>query len=314
MLLWETERTTQFRSQQNEIDMAKKASKKSTKKVTKKTSKGAKHDNATKPLKPTKRTAPKIIKGSPVVTIDCEFHALLSPLTSDEYQALEESICKDGLRDPLIVWEDDEGGFTLIDGYNRFEICKKHKIDYRICIKSFTSRNEVKLWIWDNQEGRRNMSPFRRVEATLNLKDTIAERAKEEKDKARKRKRKDKGLVCPKLDRPKDEQVHTYQILAKKAGVSKNTYRNAESIVKMINKRKVEQKDIDALRSGKKRINSIYNKYCVNKLATQKTSQDLTGRISATFATLEKQFAHVDLSDFYDKIIEWAKTKKEGLG
>ena len=289
--------------------MAKKATKKTSKKTTKKTGKETEAVKAAKPV------ALKVIAGSPDLVIDCGFMDLLSPLTTEEYKALEESICRDGVRDPLIVWEDEDGTYTLIDGYNRYEICVKHKIKYRICIKSFASRDEVKQWIWDNQESRRNMSPFRRVEATLQLKDIIAKQAKEEQDKARKRKgkHKDRGLACPKLDRPKDEQVHTYQILAKRAGVSKNTYRNAEAVVKQIRKGKVSEKDLDELRSGKKKINSIYLKYCVNKTATQKASQDLSGRIESTFSTLEKQFSHVDRTDLYNQIIEWANAQKAGI-
>ena len=266
--------------------MAKKATKKATKKTTKKV---------------------KQINNPTVKTRD-EFRKLLTPLTTEEYKALEESICRDGVREPLVVWK--EKGI-LVDGHNRRDICKEHGRRYRIVEKSFTNEAEVKLWIWDNQESRRNMTPFRRVEVVLNLKEIIAEQAKNNQRKRGRRKSGEEG--CPKLDKAKDNPVHTDKILAKKAGVSRNTFRNAEAIVKKMEAGKVEEKDINGLRSGKKKINSIYLKYCDKKSATQKPPQDLSGRIESTFSTLEKQFAHVDRTDFYDKIIEWAKNQKAGI-
>jgi hypothetical protein len=154
---------------------------------------------------------------------------------------------------------------------------------------SFDSEDDVKRWIWDNQEGRRNLSPFRRVEVTLQLKDIIAKQAKEERDKARKRKRKGRGLACPKLDTPKDEKVHTYQILAKKAGVSKNTYRNAEAIVKKIDSGKISEKDIDELRNGKAKINTIYNKYCLGTSKEKGTKGDISERSDRFFKSIRTQ-------------------------
>ena len=231
-----------------------------------------------------KATAKKPTKqiDNPKVKTRDEFSKLLTPLTTEEYKALEESICRDGVREPLVVWK--ENG-VLVDGHNRREICNEHGKKYRIVEKSFANEEEVKLWIWDNQKGRRNLSPFRRIEIVLNLKDIIAEQAKEQKRKGKGRGRKG----CPKLDKAKAEQVHTDKVLAMRAGVSRNTFRHAEAIVKRMDAGKVDKKDIEGLRNGKKKINSIYLKYCDNKSTTQKPSQDLVGRIMTTFATLEKK-------------------------
>jgi ParB-like chromosome segregation protein Spo0J len=109
-----------------------------------------------------------------------EFRKLLTPLTVEEYKTLEESICRDGLREPLVVWK--EKGI-LVDGHTRHDICKKHGRKFRIIEMPFDNEDEVKLWIWDNQEGRRNMTPFRRVEVVLNLKSIIAEQAKKNQRK-----------------------------------------------------------------------------------------------------------------------------------
>jgi len=184
-----------------------------TKKVTKKSSVES----------PAKKPAKKV--NNPKVRVIEKFRELLTPLTTEEYKALEESICRDGVREPLVVWK---GKGMLVDRHNRRDICRDKGKKYRIVEKFFESENEVKLWIWENQKGRRNLSPFRRVGIVLNLKDIIAEQAKEQQRKGKGRGRKG----CPKLDKAKGEQVHADKILAMKASVSRNTFRHAEAIVK----------------------------------------------------------------------------------
>ena len=49
--------------------------------------------------------------------IDAEFKALIPALTKDEFSQLEENILRDGIQDPLKIWNG-----TLIDGHNRYEI------------------------------------------------------------------------------------------------------------------------------------------------------------------------------------------------
>ena len=51
--------------------------------------------------------------------IDPEFKDLIPPLSSDEYEQLENNILYDGCREPLIAWND-----ILVDGHNRYDICQ----------------------------------------------------------------------------------------------------------------------------------------------------------------------------------------------
>lgn len=94
---------------------------------------------------------------------------LIPPLISEELYQLEQNILKHGVKDPLTVWEttstvagiDDANTpvFILIDGHNRFAICQKYKLDYRINIVRFSSMEETKDYMIDFQLGRRNLSP-----------------------------------------------------------------------------------------------------------------------------------------------------------
>ena len=85
--------------------------------------------------------------------IDKEFKTLIPPLSPKEYEQLEANIIADGCREPIVIWN----GY-IIDGHNRYEICKKHHIGYKVKEMSFESRDEAVVWICTNQLGRRNIA------------------------------------------------------------------------------------------------------------------------------------------------------------
>lgn len=97
-----------------------------------------------------------------------ELKALIPPLTTDELLQLEQNLLKYGVKDPLAIWETnstvaqiDELAkpiFILIDGHNRYQICQKHRIDYRINLMNFASLDEVKDYMINYQLGRRNLT------------------------------------------------------------------------------------------------------------------------------------------------------------
>lgn len=93
------------------------------------------------------------------------FKKLISPLSEEEYSLLEESICKEGCRDPLTLWEN-----ILIDGHNRYEICKKHDIPFETRKLAFKNEDEAKTWIITNQIARRNLIPLEKAELAIRLK------------------------------------------------------------------------------------------------------------------------------------------------
>ncbi|MDR6197745.1 hypothetical protein [Siphonobacter sp. SORGH_AS_0500] len=103
------------------------------------------------------------------ITVIPELETLIPPLLDDEYRQLEANIIKEGCREPLLVWEtpahtvrntDDETSlFVLIDGHNRYSICTTHGIPYRILMKEFSSIEDVRTFMIDNQLGRRNLTP-----------------------------------------------------------------------------------------------------------------------------------------------------------
>lgn len=92
-------------------------------------------------------------KGFAVLEIDQEFKNLIRPLRKDEYLQLEVNLTIDGCRDPIITWNN-----IIIDGHNRYEICNRLRIPYAVREMPFESRDQVIVWICNNQLGRRNIS------------------------------------------------------------------------------------------------------------------------------------------------------------
>ncbi len=88
-----------------------------------------------------------------VIRIDKEFSQLIAPLQPDEYRLLRESILEHGCFDALRLWDD-----FLIDGHHRYEICTKHCIPFFTVSMDFESRDDAKIWIFNNQLGRRNIT------------------------------------------------------------------------------------------------------------------------------------------------------------
>ncbi|MEA5141146.1 ParB N-terminal domain-containing protein [Arcicella rigui] len=99
-----------------------------------------------------------------------ELRDLIPPLQEEEYKQLEKNILAEGCREALMVWEttknnvdttltDTSTVYVLVDGHNRYGICQKHQINFKIHLVSFNNLREVKEYMIDNQLGRRNLIP-----------------------------------------------------------------------------------------------------------------------------------------------------------
>jgi len=100
--------------------------------------------------------------------IDNELQNLIPPLADDELKQLETNLLNEGWRknERIITWNN-----TIVDGHNRYSICQKHNIKYITEEKKFKDKNEVILWMIDNQLGRRNIPDYARVELNLRKED-----------------------------------------------------------------------------------------------------------------------------------------------
>ena len=90
--------------------------------------------------------------------VNPEFQNLLDVQTDVSYDELKKMITAEGIRDPIVVWLEQN---TVVDGHNRLKIAEELKIACPTVEKSFADEAEVKAWIIRNQLGRRNLTPAR---------------------------------------------------------------------------------------------------------------------------------------------------------
>jgi DNA modification methylase len=114
-----------------------------------------------------------------MIQINDEFKKLIPALTAEEFKQLEQNCLDEGIREKIITWN----GF-IIDGHNRFEIATRWNLEYQTESKGFKDENEVKLWMIDNQNGRRNLTEGWKFKLQQIKKEIHLLKGKEEKSKA----------------------------------------------------------------------------------------------------------------------------------
>jgi len=95
------------------------------------------------------------------IIIDEELKSLIPPLSTEEKLKLEANIVAEGCRESLILWNKDEE-YILIDGHNRYEICTRLQIPFKIIEKEFEDKETVKNWMISNQLGKRNLTELQK--------------------------------------------------------------------------------------------------------------------------------------------------------
>jgi hypothetical protein len=191
---------------------------------------------------------------TPDIFIDDEFKELIPALAPDEYGQLEANILAEGCRDALVLWDD-----VLIDGHNRYAICQKHGIPFKIVqATAIQGYDDAVLWIVHNQLGRRNITDFVRGELALRAKPIIEARAKAKQIATLKQ---GDSPVRPISD---ERAIRTDDAIAAQAGVGRDTLRKIEAI-----QESAAPEVLTAVRAGTISINAAAQ---VSRLPTEQQS------------------------------------------
>lgn len=184
------------------------------------------------------------------IVINDEYKQLISQLPSDEYEILKKSIKESkGNVIPIIVNQQS----VILDGHNRFRICKELRIDPRIEIKEFSNPIFEKEFVIIINLNRRHLNQFQISELGYKLEEI-------EKQKARCRQFKNlknvEANILPSLTsiEANDEKGKVSKIIAKRIGQSSTTY---ERNKKIIEEGTEEQKY--KIRERKESTNKIYH-------------------------------------------------------
>lgn len=179
------------------------------------------------------------------IQIDKELEGLLPPLSTDDYNALERSLVRNGFDEKfgrIKLWCPDGKNFNnnpmyIVDGHNRYKICKKHNIKlHNRCFEQmhFESKEEVIKWMYENQFARRNMSTVEKYKIAEKYTDILRELGKKNQSAG------GKGLSNL-------TKVNSRKEKSKKVGISEGSYRKLDRVMKSDNdeiKSQLEKGDI----------------------------------------------------------------------
>ena len=175
--------------------------------------------------------------------IDPDLRDLIPPLTEEEHRMLEDSILRDGCDTPLTVWNG-----TIVDGHNRYEICRAHDIPFAYEEKDFADMDAAKFWMLEHQLARRNLNSYQRSEMVLCFEPLLKERAKQNQGT-----RNDLDPNFRQNSVESSPSEFSDRKMAKMAGVSHDTIRKVRTI-----KNSGDDETKQQLREGKKSIHKAY--------------------------------------------------------
>ena len=228
--------------------------------------------------------------------IDPELRDLLPPLTDEEYKQLEKNIVENGFDKnfPIMEWH----GY-IVDGHNRYDICKKHDItDYVVGTLAYETKEEVMEWMLDIQLGRRNLSPIQRIAIAEKYRNIYEKQARENQLSGLKQNQNE--TVLP--NSVKRESIDTTKKLAEVANVGKETYRMGKKILDSDNE-EVKEKVL----SGEMSINAGYNRI----KETTKQKENINNEHATTpLSSTQKETQKPKISEEVKQICEDLKTER----
>ena len=184
--------------------------------------------------------------------IDSEFETVLRKHTPEEASNFErQMINHGGAYNSIKVWNDN-GKYVIVDGHHRYWFLQSHpEMKYRIeVLPEIQNRHEAKMWMYFNQKGQRQMTPFELSELALKFEPELREEAK--KRQGKRNDLKEDNIV--QNSAPSSEKNKTRDEMARMAGVSHDTIDKTKKILA-----EGTEEQINAVRSGEKSIYKVYN-------------------------------------------------------
>ena len=211
---------------------------------------------------------------NPELKINEEFENLIRSLTDEEFKVLEDNLKNNGCRDPITVLEDN----TIIDGHNRYKICRNHNIEYRTFTqKGLDTDADIKLWMLYNQIGKRNYNNFDKSLVAIEIEKLELVKAKERQGTRNDLK---EDNIPPDLRECSKHNNESLVKAAKKAGIGYETVRKTKHILE-----KAPEEVIAKVRKGDVSIDRAYQKIQrAERLEKNKATQWPEGKYRVIYA------------------------------
>lgn len=173
-----------------------------------------------------------------VLQIDPEFKRLSVPLSPEEERRLENSLIREGCKEPLTVWHG-----CILDGHKRYEICSYEEIEFEVQEMNFPTKEEAIIWVCSRRS--ENLSLPHPIYKYL-----IGKWYNAEKELAHQKRKKEKRKTLDLEIETKDETGRTVSIpvsrvsfvVAHKTSRTRNAIEKYGSLTKLYEK--IAEKDI----------------------------------------------------------------------
>lgn len=221
--------------------------------------------------------------------INPELRDFIPPLSGEEKKQLEDSLLKYGYKGaPIYIWHD-----YIVDGHNRYELCRKHKIEYpveELLLGDNATIIDVMEWMINTQLGRRNLPPQQRIAVWDKFRRLVEKENREKKSQKIASSNSKRNLNVVQLDSiestdNKDTSYYTRQQIAKKANVGSGTIARYDKVMSSGNediKKKME--------SGELTINAAYEKVRENEKKKENDNTEQTISLPKTYQEAAKLF------------------------
>lgn len=184
--------------------------------------------------------------------LNFKYRDLIPSLSREEYEQLEANILANGCLDPIKINKDR----IILDGHNRYLICKEHKKEWKEQVLELGDENDEKIWILRNQAGRRNLSTGQKSAMALDLKKVLAIQAK-----TKEKERKTTSALVPKSELP---VIDAWEDAAKTYNVSATTMKQHAQVIEKSPEKAKE------IREGKTTIKKALKEIRKEELAVER--------------------------------------------
>ena len=195
-------------------------------------------------------------KNTGLMELMTTFEGVKPKLSTREFANLTEDIRQHGVLTPILVYKG-----KIIDGHNRYRICKEYNIPFETKEMNFCSDSEAIVWIIKEQVGKRNLTPFQRCEMVLKYEPEI--RADIEK------RRKAAISYFRRTGEVMEAGSDTGTILGDMVGVSRNSINRVKKILAM-----ADEETKELARAGKISIYYAYMSLTSKPTAAAQVTQN----------------------------------------
>jgi len=180
------------------------------------------------------------------LSINDDYLSLVPSLTEDEYNSLKDSIKENGLYMPIITNQDG----IILDGHNRYEICRELKVELKHAVRFFVDELLEKKFVIECNLKRRQLNDFQKTELGIPLMEIETELAKK------------------RMQTVGETPARARDNVAKKIGVSSTIFERSKKIIDSAPEQ-VKQH----LREGKTSITKEYQKIKKDEKRTQRQAE-----------------------------------------